>query len=206
MHNTRTTYAWKAVKALSNADRYHPTTDHTSGNSNGWYLWIDSALGKRGDVSEFYTPPIGESGPQCQMSLYLYSRYSVVNYMRIFTSTNGKRNLIWTSNLSGGTKWILVNVFLGSLHGTSIVIQSTHSYSTTSDMSIDDIKFMNCQPLIPSGGMCLVNQVACKNGNCIAQNKMCDFSNDCGDNSDEIVSNNEFIGFFSLKLFSIYEE
>lgn len=52
------------------------------------------------------------------------------------------------------------------------------------DIALDDIQLMNCNfPAVQQS--CLSNQFRCTRGACVSKNTLCDFTDDCGDNSDE---------------------
>lgn len=53
------------------------------------------------------------------------------------------------------------------------------------DVAVDDISFQDCSPLPGPDRKCTAQEFTCSNKHCIAEDKLCDFVNDCADNSDE---------------------
>lgn len=53
------------------------------------------------------------------------------------------------------------------------------------DVAVDDISFQDCSPLLRPDRKCTAQEFTCANKHCIAQDKLCDFVNDCADDSDE---------------------
>lgn len=53
------------------------------------------------------------------------------------------------------------------------------------DVAVDDISFEDCSPLLISGRPCTLEEFTCANKYCIPKDQLCDFVNDCADNSDE---------------------
>lgn len=53
------------------------------------------------------------------------------------------------------------------------------------DVVIDDVAFIDCAPPVMSGLPCKKDEFACANGHCIPQGNLCDFTDHCGDASDE---------------------
>lgn len=53
------------------------------------------------------------------------------------------------------------------------------------DVAVDDVSFQNCSPLLSTNRKCTTDEFMCANKHCIEKDKLCDFVNDCADNSDE---------------------
>lgn len=61
-------------------------------------------------------------------------------------------------------------------------------YNYKGDISIDDVKFVDCAPPLPTTGVaCLPSQFQCKNSYCVEQTHVCDMQNDCLTGEDEQV-------------------
>ena len=65
-----------------------------------------------------------------------------------------------------------------------MVFQAQRTFSTLGDIAIDDISFNGCglPPVLPS---CQPDEFRCARGSCVPMDRVCDFSDDCGDYSDE---------------------
>ena len=60
----------------------------------------------------------------------------------------------------------------------------SHSYDA--GIALDDVSFYSCPlPRPTQGEDCPPNQWRCENKVCITNDRLCDLSDDCGDNSDE---------------------
>lgn len=79
----------------------------------------------------------------------------------------------WTSQL------ILALFFL------KVVFRAKRGISYIGDVAVDDISFQDCAPLLSTDRMCTAQEFTCANKHCITRDKLCDFVNDCADNSDE---------------------
>ncbi|CAF1456361.1 unnamed protein product, partial [Rotaria sordida] len=95
---------------------------------------------------------------------------------------------LWTDpRTTIGRTWTPITVSIGRRRsGFRLVFISTHTGSpTSSDISIDNFKFVECNA--QSIGHCegFTDPFNCSNGNCIHQDNLCDYSDDCGDNTDE---------------------
>lgn len=66
-----------------------------------------------------------------------------------------------------------------------IIFRAKRGISYIGDVAVDDISFQDCSPLLSADRTCTAQEFTCANKHCIAEDKLCDFVNDCADNSDE---------------------
>ena len=52
---------------------------------------------------------------------------------------------------------------------------------------VDDVSFRDCSPLLNTNRKCAADEFTCASKHCILKERLCDFVNDCADNSDETV-------------------
>jgi hypothetical protein len=58
-------------------------------------------------------------------------------------------------------------------------------------LGIDDISFEYCSlPALPTANetTCMASEYKCKRGNCVSIDRLCDFVDDCGDFTDELLT------------------
>ena len=90
-----------------------------------------------------------------------------------------------TSTLSGN-KWVQGLVPIGRRAAPfQIAFKAERSYNVFGDVAIDDIALTNCS-LPPTQDRCSRNQFRCTRGSCVDLGRQCDFTDDCGDNTDEL--------------------
>ena len=65
-----------------------------------------------------------------------------------------------------------------------LVFQAERTFSVLGDIAIDDISFDGCG-LPPVIDNCRPEEFRCARGACIDMDRVCDYSDDCGDYSDE---------------------
>ena len=63
-----------------------------------------------------------------------------------------------------------------------IPLLGTRGRSFSGDIAVDDIKFVDCA-LPPVANSC--PEFTCTRKSCVKSDNVCDFNDDCGDNSDE---------------------
>lgn len=85
-----------------------------------------------------------------------------------------------------GKKWLQGKLYVGR-HAApfKIIFEAERSYNVFGDIAIDDISFVNCT-LPPVVSNCKRGQHRCSRGSCIDPSRLCDYTDDCGDNSDEL--------------------
>ncbi|KAL5021661.1 hypothetical protein ScPMuIL_000816 [Solemya velum] len=179
------TFVWKTDQAstASTLD-YRPKLDY-SGHSSGWYLWTDSSLGNFHDATEIFTPFINNVGPQCMMSFRYYMSGRHTGSLSVFLKTRSHRTLYWTADGGSRHSWQRAQLAIGMYSNFQVVIQARRGRSFLGDIAIDDVEFSDCPPPEKVLGGCATGQVPCENGYCVAADRVCDFGNDCGDQSDE---------------------
>ena len=67
-----------------------------------------------------------------------------------------------------------------------MAFRATRTYSVQGDIALDDIQMVNCNFPAVQQSCRPTSQFRCTRGACVAKNSVCDFTDDCGDNSDEV--------------------
>lgn len=183
------TYKWKADKGNTKVKLhdYRPSVDQTN-SPKGYYIWADSSSGNFTSHTELYTPVISQTGPQCALSLYYFMKGPSVGSIEVYTLFNNQTDHIWSVEGRHFGKWNHGMVFIGPRSHFQLVIQARRGRSFMGDISVDTIQFINCVPPEPVIGGCSSGQYKCASGFCINQDRRCDYTDDCGDQSDEYVS------------------
>ncbi|CAD7679155.1 unnamed protein product [Nyctereutes procyonoides] len=145
-------------------ENHRPLVDHTTNTTDGWYLYADSSNGKFGDMADILTPVISRMGPKC--TLVFWTQRMVLSKKDNVTSK------LWAQIGQQGARWKKVEVFLGVQSNIQIVFRAKCGTNYMGDVAVDDISFQDCSPLL-------------RQKHCIVKDKLCDFVNDCADNSDE---------------------
>lgn len=74
------------------------------------------------------------------------------------------------------------------LYIAQVLFRAKRGISYVGDVAVDDISFKGCSPLRILDKPCTSEEFTCANKYCIPQENLCDFVNDCADNSDELDS------------------
>ncbi|XP_076802493.1 MAM and LDL-receptor class A domain-containing protein 1-like [Clavelina lepadiformis] len=191
-------YMWMRDQAssLTSADQgSRPTTDNTKGTSSGYYLYADSSLASSGSKAELYSSDITNTGPQCTLRFFYWmgekddDSVGSIHVYAHYRYDEGKQvTELWKKEGFSSSGWHESRVFIGTKTNFQIVVEARPLGPTDIDITIDDLEFMDCYPPLPSETGCGRNQYTCANSVCVDQEKVCDYSDDCGDGSDEINS------------------
>ncbi|XP_075308407.1 MAM and LDL-receptor class A domain-containing protein 1 [Odontesthes bonariensis] len=172
-------------ESIHYGEQYHPTNDHTLNSPEGWYLCADSSNGYYGQTSDLQTPVISSTGPQCTLIFWYHMNGFTVGTLQVLLRHRNAPHVVWSEAGNQGNKWRRGEVFLGLLNDIQVVFRAKRGISYMGDVVIDDVSFLDCSPPPPSDQPCAPEQYTCANGHCIPQDNLCDFTNHCGDNSDE---------------------
>ncbi|NWY41718.1 MALR1 protein, partial [Sylvia atricapilla] len=186
VHITKT-FMWQLGRG---ANRYPqqghcPLTDHTTGTEEGWYLFADSSNGEFGNTADIATPVISLTGPRCKIIFWNHMNGSTIGSLEVLYKSSNKTSKLWTQSGSQGPQWNRAEVFLGVRSDFQIIFRAKRGVSYMGDVAVDDITFEDCSPLLISDKPCTSEEFMCANKYCIPKNNLCDFVNDCEDNSDE---------------------
>ncbi|NXO27132.1 MALR1 protein, partial [Cisticola juncidis] len=165
-----------------------PLTDHTTCTEEGWYLFADSSNGEFGHTADIATPLISLTGPRCKIIFWNHMNGSTIGSLEVLCKSSNKTSKLWTQSGSQGPQWNRAEVFLGIRSNFEVIFRAKHGVSYMGDVAVDDITFEDCSPLLISDKPCTSEEFMCANEYCIPKNNLCDFVNDCEDNSDESPS------------------
>ncbi|XP_012787433.2 MAM and LDL-receptor class A domain-containing protein 1 [Sorex araneus] len=182
------TFRWGLGKGAGihhGEENHRPGTDHTKNTTDGWYLYADSSNGKFGDVADIFTPVISRTGPECTLVFWTYMNGATVGSLQVLSKKDNITSKLWAQSGQQGTQWKKVEVFLGFQSYVQIILRAKRGISYMGDVAVDDIYFQDCSPLLSPARKCNAQEFTCANKHCISKDKLCDFVNDCADNSDE---------------------
>ncbi|XP_061208193.1 MAM and LDL-receptor class A domain-containing protein 1 [Neopsephotus bourkii] len=166
-------------------EKHCPLIDHTTCTEEGWYLFADSSNGEFGDKADIATPVISLTGPKCKIIFWNHMNGPTIGSLEVLCKTSNRTSKLWTQSGSQGPQWNRAEVFLGIRSNFQIAFRANHGVSYMGDVAVDDITFEDCSPLLIPGRLCTSEEFTCANKYCIPKDNLCDFVNDCADNSDE---------------------
>uniref|UniRef100_A0A669QU29 MAM and LDL receptor class A domain containing 1 n=1 Tax=Phasianus colchicus TaxID=9054 RepID=A0A669QU29_PHACC len=173
------------AKLYPGEEEHCPSTDHTKNTEEGVYLFADSSNGEYGHTADIATPVISFTGPKCKITFWNHMNGSTIGSLEVLCKTGNKTSTLWTQSGSQGPKWNRAEVFLGIRSDFQVIFRAKRGVSYMGDVAVDDITFEDCSPLLIPDRPCTLDEFTCANKYCIPKDQLCDFVNDCADNSDE---------------------
>ena len=131
-----------------------PSVDHTLGNINGTFIFMETSGGTVGDSADFVSPPIYINDTLSTVELkYWYFNYGAnIDRMEVIVDTNGVEEIIATysgqQQTSQTDAWRQAKHFLNGYEGKSIIIKfrGFNVACCTGDLAIDDIEVVIPSP------------------------------------------------------------
>ncbi len=135
------------------------------------------------------SPVYPRASSTCKLKFW-FVKYGIAgsfNAAVFSTSTNQKLGDLYKHPSSQVLNWTEVDISIGSIYVPfKLVFEATKSFNQKGVISLDDIELENCAlPFASDSIVCSLNQTKCLRGNCVNNDRLCDFVDDCGDFTDE---------------------
>ncbi|XP_074657056.1 uncharacterized protein LOC141910238 [Tubulanus polymorphus] len=172
---------WLRMSGPTSTTETGPQADHTTGNSTGYYMYIESSMGQPGDGTLMWSPEIRLNETSCLMFYYhMYGK--TMGSLSVLTKNATSMYQKWTVSGNRGNEWRLgqVNLEPGNIRVGFHAIRGGRLWS---DIALDDVKVTSgvCPPFD-----CGSQGFKCRStDHCISKTAECDTVSDCADNSDE---------------------
>lgn len=137
------------------------------------------------------TPVLAQASSTCRLEFWVFLTGTAFNQLNVtlLTGNQIERATLQRLHYQSMTNWTKVNIEIGRVDVPFQIAFDSRRLSTFGWVAIDDTKILQCHlpPIVPSNLCAGVNQYQCNRGSCIAKNRICDLTDDCGDYSDETV-------------------
>ena len=178
-------FKWTKNSGATATSNTGPRTDHTTLGPNGHYMYVDASNGRAFTTAQYQSPLLQQAASACQMRFYYYMSGTGIGEMRVYSLVGTARTQLLYITGNQGSAWKQAVIPIGRIRAPfKMMITARRFYSTVGGIAIDDISFTRCNLPQPRAG-CQANEFQCGNGACILKSRVCDFTDDCGDLTDE---------------------
>ncbi|XP_066538227.1 MAM domain-containing glycosylphosphatidylinositol anchor protein 1-like [Hoplias malabaricus] len=154
---------WLRDQGNTQAPSTGPSTDHTTNSTTGYYLYVDSTVGRWGDrallISEIFS---SESTGQCFTFWYHILGHKIgtlnlyVNNRTMYGSGNSFGQHMWTESGDQGDVWWKGRIYLQHKepfweeYGRYFVFEYNKGKGSNGDVAIDDLHITpgSCDPVV----------------------------------------------------------
>ncbi|CAF4086941.1 unnamed protein product, partial [Rotaria sordida] len=176
-------YKWRRQRAGLSV----PSMDHTTLSANGYYMIVSTNNGTIDERARLLSPLFQQSSSTCELTFFYHMPGININRLEILLLQGSQRSRIRLIQGTQTDNWYQAIVRIGRLYHPFRVDFDASKTTTLTNIAIDDIEWIGCNlPIINNRRVaCNTNQFQCKRGGCIDENRVCDYTDDCGDRSDE---------------------
>ncbi|XP_024910376.1 MAM and LDL-receptor class A domain-containing protein 1 isoform X3 [Cynoglossus semilaevis] len=174
-----------------------PSTDHTIREPSGHFLYLGSSFPHSGgQVARISGPVLSHRSSQCTMRFYIHMSGDGIGTLSVFRKSEGHLDLLLNLTGDQGTFWQMKEVPLSHSSDFQVQFEGKVGKSPKGDICLDDITFSpGCLHLssprledsspAPPTDSCPPDSLSCENGRCFMAMQSCDFTDDCGNGTDE---------------------
>ncbi|XP_071851180.1 MAM and LDL-receptor class A domain-containing protein 1-like isoform X5 [Apostichopus japonicus] len=179
-------YQWVNVTGNSATLTSGPATDHTLGTGGGSYMYVAAGSGSGFSKAILQTSDLRNSAPSCLLDLWVHIQGQDIDHFGMYLLVGSSRTLLHWIEEDLGVLWTRIQVGVGRVVGPfRIDLEAQRSFSSVGHMALDDVSFQSCG-YPDSQVSCQNDEFRCANQRCIDDTRVCDLTDDCGDQSDEI--------------------
>ncbi|XP_074549659.1 MAM and LDL-receptor class A domain-containing protein 1 isoform X2 [Halichoeres trimaculatus] len=173
-----------------------PSSDHTLRDPSGHYLYLESSFPQAaGDIARVLGPLLSRRSRECKMRFYLHMSGDGIGTLSVFRKSEGRLHLLLNLTGDQGNFWQRREIQLSHSEDFQVVFEGKVGRSPKGDICLDDITFSPWCLLAssaeieenspPPAGFCPSGLLRCENDRCFTPGQNCDFTDDCGDGTDE---------------------
>ncbi|XP_015227028.1 PREDICTED: MAM and LDL-receptor class A domain-containing protein 1-like [Cyprinodon variegatus] len=178
------------VRRRNGTENSGPSVDNTLGTELGWYMGLEADRGEEISPATLQSLEMKQASSTCTLHFY-YNIYGTDSELNVLIKDGSRITNLWWLAGNKGNLWQHGKVMIGRIpQDFALLFEASRNFNEPGYVAIDDVDFTNCS--LPEPQLwCSESTFTCNNSVCVDLNHVCDFSDDCGDWSDEIHCENQ---------------
>ncbi|XP_041467512.1 MAM and LDL-receptor class A domain-containing protein 1-like [Lytechinus variegatus] len=179
-------YKWIRHQGATPDSNTGPAYDHTTLSAAGWYMYVGTAPSSGAAYAVFSSRMHNNAAATCEIRFWYHMYGEDIGVLQLWIQEEVYLMLPWFKEGDQGDYWHEGIAGIGRIPGGfNVKFQSIRTFEVLGDVAIDDIRMESCALPVPQIEECQADEFPCDSGACITKRRVCDFTDDCGDWSDE---------------------
>nr|XP_020447005.1 MAM and LDL-receptor class A domain-containing protein 1-like isoform X2 [Monopterus albus] len=173
------------VRGRNATESIGPFVDHTLGTELGWYIGVGPDQGAQMSPAALQSTTMKQASVSCTLHFYYNIYGEDTKELNVLLKEGSRTTTLWWLSGNNGDFWQHAEVMVGRIpQDFTVLFEASRTFNKPGHIAIDDIDFTNCTLPEPQP-FCPESKFMCNNRVCLEHSRICDFSDDCGDWSDE---------------------
>ncbi|XP_030849653.1 MAM and LDL-receptor class A domain-containing protein 2 [Strongylocentrotus purpuratus] len=163
-----------------------PAYDHTTLTAAGWYMYVGTTPDSGAAYAVLSSRMHRNAAATCEVRFWYHMLGDEIGNLQVWIQEQYFLMLPWFKSGNQGDRWQEGIAGLGRIPGGfNVKFQSVRNFDVLGDVAIDDVRMEGCDLPAEQSSPCASDEFRCTHNACIDSSRLCDFTDDCGDGSDE---------------------
>ena len=89
-------FKWSRKSGRTSSFLTGPSTDHTKGNSYGYYVYVEASVGNNYDLATFNSPTIKQAASTCSMTFWYHMYGTSIGELTVYVQQGYRLTNLWS--------------------------------------------------------------------------------------------------------------